>query len=506
MRPGVLLVLLAVLAGAAPAAQAARRPARTHARAVSPLGHAGRWLTDGHGRVVIVHGVNMVNKLAPFYPAALGFGNDDAAFLARVGLDAVRVGVLWQGVEPAPGVYDNAYLARIAQTVRILARHGIYSLLDFHQDLYNQRFQGEGEPAWAVQDDGLPAVPQLGFPGNYEGMPALQAAFDNFWNDSPGPGGVGLQERYAAAWRHVAARFARVPGVLGYDIFNEPFPGTTYLTCASSAGCPADDAKLSAFDRRVDQAIRAADRRTLVFDEPNVLFDFGFPTDVTGPGDRRAGFSFHDYCLTNEAQGCSSHATVFANAAAHVRATGQAEMLTEFGATNSTTDLDSMVALADQNMVPWVEWAYCGCGDPTTAGPGTVQAIVIDPAKPPTGSNVEWSTLRALVEPYPQVVAGTPLAWGFDRASRRFRLRYSTRRAGGRGRFRAGTITTIVTPRLVYRGRYGARVAGGRIVSRRGAAVLAIASCPRARTVTVTVAPRLRDRSGCVSRRPRSAA
>ncbi|HZE06397.1 MAG TPA: hypothetical protein VE127_14300, partial [Solirubrobacteraceae bacterium] len=147
-----------------------------------------------------------------------------------------------------------------------------------------------------------------------------------------------------------------------------------------------------------------------------------------------------------------------------------------------------------------------GCGDPTTSGSGNVQAIVIDPAKPPSGSNVVWPTLRALVEPYPQVVAGRPIAWGFDRAARRFRLRYSTRRAGGRGRFRTGAITRIATPRLVYGGRYGARVAGGRIVSRHGAPTLTIASCPRARTITVTVAPHLRDRSGCLSRRSRPAA
>ena len=37
-------------------------------------------------------------------------------------------------------------------------------LLDFHQDLFHERFQGEGAPDWAVQDDGLPAEPQLGFP------------------------------------------------------------------------------------------------------------------------------------------------------------------------------------------------------------------------------------------------------------------------------------------------------------------------------------------------------
>src|ERR1700736_6283157 len=145
-----------------------------------PLGHAGRWITDTGGRVVVVHGINMVYKLPPYYPAAVGFGDDDAAFLRRIGFNAVRGGVIWKALEPRPGVYDDAYLAQIAGTVATLTRHGIVALLDFHQDMYNERFQGEGAPDWAVQDDGLPAFPQYGFPGNYLLMAALQHALDHF--------------------------------------------------------------------------------------------------------------------------------------------------------------------------------------------------------------------------------------------------------------------------------------------------------------------------------------
>jgi len=160
-----------------------------------PLSHAGRWITDAKGRAVVIHGINMVYKLPPYYPSAVGFTSDDAAFLNSIGFDAVRVGVLWQAVEPKPGVYDDGYLRHIAATVAMLARHGIVSLLDFHQDQYNQLFQGEGFPGWSVQDDGLPPEPQLGFGADYIGMPALQRAFDHFWENSAGPGGVGLQDR-----------------------------------------------------------------------------------------------------------------------------------------------------------------------------------------------------------------------------------------------------------------------------------------------------------------------
>src|ERR1700726_1283727 len=92
----LLAPAFAVLALAAPAVAA---PAL-------PLGPAGRWITDASGRVVVVHGINMVYKLPPYYPAAAGFSDDDAAFLHSIGFNAVRVGVIWKALEPKPGAYS----------------------------------------------------------------------------------------------------------------------------------------------------------------------------------------------------------------------------------------------------------------------------------------------------------------------------------------------------------------------------------------------------------------
>src|SRR6266511_1390900 len=105
MSRWVCLALVAL--AAAPAAQAAP---------TAPLGHAGRWITDAEGRVVITHGVNMVYKKEPnYYPSVTGFGDDDAAFLARHGFNSVRLGVIYAGVEPKkPGQYDDAYIDHVA--------------------------------------------------------------------------------------------------------------------------------------------------------------------------------------------------------------------------------------------------------------------------------------------------------------------------------------------------------------------------------------------------------
>jgi endoglycosylceramidase len=302
-----------------------------------PLGHAGRWITDARGRVVVMHGANLVYKVAPFYPAAGPFGRSDAAFLRSLGFTAVRVGVLWEALEPRPGIYDDAYLNRIANTVDLLRRYGIVSLLDFHQDQYNEKFLGEGFPTWSVQDDGLPNPP-IAFPAGYETNPAVQRAFQNFWADKPGPRGVGLQERYAAAWAHVAKRFRGNRSVLGYEIMNEPFPGSDYLSCISP-GCPASDAELTSLEHKVDRAIRSQDARTLVFYEPYVTFNFGYPDGVGALGDPRAVFAWHDYCLAPSPNGCASNETTMQVAAARVAKTGEGTFMTEYGATSSAPSL-----------------------------------------------------------------------------------------------------------------------------------------------------------------------
>jgi endoglycosylceramidase len=463
-----------------------------------PLSHAGRWVTDASGRTVIVHGTNMVYKLAPYDPSAVGFGADDAAFLHRIGFNAVRVGVIWKAVEPRPGAFDDAYLARIAATVRTLARHGVLSLLDFHQDMYNERFQGEGAPDWAVQDGGLPN-PKLGFPGNYVGDPALERSLDQFFGNATGPSGRGLQDWFASAWAHVAARFRANRSVLGYELFNEPFPGTAWEQCINPSGCPSFDARLTALYRRVAAAIRPADRRTLIWYEPNVMFNNGVATHVGALDDPHAGFAFHDYCLSEpqagSPAGCDTFDDmVFSNALGQVAQTREALMMTEFGSTTDAAYLEDVLARADRDMVPWLEWAYCGCQSPTDTGQA---GIVVNPARPPRGANLVTGTLRALVEPYPQVIAGTPSAWSFDHSSRTFALSYSTHRAGGRGRFGRGSVTEIAAPPLVYGGRYGVRVLGGAVVSRRGASVLRIAACRRAKTISVTVRPSGRTRGSC---------
>jgi endoglycosylceramidase len=461
-----------------------------------PFGHAGRFITDAEGRVFTSHGVNLVYKVAPYEPSVTGFGEDDAAFLAREGFNSVRLGVIYKAVEPQPGVYDDAYLAKIAQTAALLEKHGIAPLLDFHQDMYNERFQGEGWPDWAVLDDGLPAQPQAGFPGNYLVQPAVNRAFDNFWANAKGPGDVGLVDRYAAAWGHVGSRFEGDHKLLGYDLMNEPWPGTGWQQCANPAGCPAFDQGVYAdFWRAAIKGVRGGDSRHLVFYEPQAIFNDGADTQLPKFDDSRLGMSWHNYCLVGDVSGsgggggqaCGTEESLpYQNALKRSQATGDTQLVTEFGATDDLDTLRRVIGAADDFMVGWQYWAYCGCSDPTTQGPGETQAIVKDPAKPPEGDNLKAAKLGVLVRPYPQLVAGTPKAWKYDETSKAFELAYSTARAGG-GAFDGRPLTEVFIPKRQYPGGYAVHAQGAGVASPAGAQVLLLQACPGAREVKVAV-------------------
>ena len=501
-----LRAVLKIMVGSAAAVLALACPAYAPAAPAPPLDHAGRWITDADGRVVILHGWNMVYKVGSYRPEDAGFGDDDAQFLADNGFNTVRLGVIYKGVEPTAGTYEDAYLDSIARTESTLAAHGIFSLLDFHQDLYNERFQGEGLPDWAVVGDAatLPAEPQVGFPGNYLEMPALNRAFDHFWLNDMAADGRTLQDAYASAWRHVAGRFADKAHVLGYNLFNEPWPGSQYPSCTSTVGCPVFDQQLlQPFSERVIAAIRQADPSTLAWYAPLLTFDFGADTSHGDTGDSHAGFAFNMYCLAElggavadlgPATGpeCDTgYGLTLDNAEQQSAETGDALLMTEFAATNKLEIVKRVIDLADERMISWQQWHYCACDDPTTSGPG-VQAVVGDASEPPTGANVDEAKLLVSSRPYPQAVSGTPEGYGFDDQTKEFHLDYSTARADASGNFPAGSRTEIFVPELHYPDGYAVDVQGAQVTSAPGASLLTLESCgtgPVAVRVTPTGGP-----------------
>ena len=444
------------------------------------LGHSGRWITDHYGRVLMFHGVNMVAKRPPYEPSAVGFGADDAHFLAANGFTLVRLGVIFKAVEPQPGQYDERYLDQIATTVDVLGQAGIRSLLDFHQDAYNEVFGGEGFPDWTV-----PPLYRGPFESRAEQGRAMYKTIDAFWTNEPRSDGFRVQEAYASAVAHVAARFATNSDVLGYDLINEPMPGFLWPQCRSTpVDCSGFDHELGAFQQRLIAAIRGVDPAHLIWYEPNTLFDWGLPTRLPRFADTRLGMSFHDYCPP--AVTCERRLQL-RNAVLRSHATGDALMLTEFWSLRS--DAAGVTDAADDDLTPWITWAYCGCGDPTGSIPPEVEGLVRDPMHAPSGDNVDSSKLQILARPYPLIIAGTPQRLRFDRTTKSFAFDYTAARADGAGRFVKNACTQIAVPRLQYPHGYTVEATGARVVSDVGAGVLSLQATGKTSQIAIRITP-----------------
>ena len=472
---GIAIAALLALPGSAGAAPGAPgRPSSLQGGfpATGPglIGHDGRWLTDADGRVVLLHGVNLVAK-GQETPAERGFDEDDAQWLQDHGFDAVRLGLSPDAFMPTPGVVDQTYLTSFAATAQMLTDHGLLVLIDLHQDGWGPVTAGNGFPEWATFTHGAENT-HTGFPLYYVTNPAIQAAFDSFWANEEAAG-VGLQDHVATMFEALAGALGSNPNVLGYDILNEPWPGSDWNPCYQGNGCPDQDASgLDQLHAKVTAAIRSKDSDHLVFGEPYVLFNFGTaPTHISLPGDDpRSGMSWHMYTTDP-----SFEPKVIANAIDWSERTGGALLNTEFDEAKTIGDINRMVGELDNALLPWMWWSYDG--------------FVHDMTSPLTDATIDLDERDALVRPHPVQVAGTPDALDYDEVARVLRFRYRTEGPSGAA-LPSGTETVIKVPDLALPDGYDLKVTGGTVTSAEGASVLTIVADGSAGSVFVKLWPK----------------
>lgn len=100
-----------------------------------------RTFVDDVGRERIFHGVNAVVKGPPWIPTYGAFdvetslGPDDFEILQDLGVNVIRLGIMWAGIEPKRGTYHEPYLIAAKKIASQAAKYGIYTLLDMHQDV-----------------------------------------------------------------------------------------------------------------------------------------------------------------------------------------------------------------------------------------------------------------------------------------------------------------------------------------------------------------------------------
>lgn len=308
---------------------------------------------------------------------------DDFVEMRALGFDVVRLGLSWSLLEPEPGRYGRLYLDRIAQVVSWADSNGIYVILDMHQDGYSRYIPStapppvpggsspslndhDGAPPWAVFSD---VWPSERFLGEREVNPAVDAAFTSFWMNRRVGGpqgaapGTGLQDHYIGALAMLARTFKNTSAVLGYDLFNEPWPGfippplfedlflvpfyrrviDALTGAANGLPCPTSSPALAACGYP-DLGIH--DRDHLMFVEPDHLrSQLDFQTDVGLPisSDPNLVYSIHAYThkFTLDALAHQDPRTAsyppggfeqsYADAEKEARSLGAALFVTEFG-------------------------------------------------------------------------------------------------------------------------------------------------------------------------------
>lgn len=186
---------------------------------------------DSDGRERIFSGMNICDKGAwngrtRRYEYVWDSGRLPA--LRARGFNLIRLGTTWDAVEPYPGRYNDKYIDALGAILDECEKYGIYAFIDMHQDLYSGFGDGPGDgaPSWATLTDEFDyRHPMFVWAEGYFWGKAVHRAFDNFWANKPYQG-KGLEDYYADMWKHVAERLGDKKALFGFDMMNEPFPGS----------------------------------------------------------------------------------------------------------------------------------------------------------------------------------------------------------------------------------------------------------------------------------------
>ena len=442
----------------------------------------GGYLKDERGRNRLFRGVNAVYKAPPWHPVTdwydsnTSLAREDMEQLAAWGFNVVRLGVLWPGVEPEPGVYDEAYLATMRAIVEDLAAHGIYTIVDFHQDAFSQMYCGEGVPDWAARllepvttscdetwlaefgrliGQCLPMAsynftrdPTTGFPATseclehdftlYSRAPEVTSSWGRLFANVGG-----VRDSLVAYWKKVAEAFAGVESVLGYDLVNEPLNGDFFADGTLLEPGAADRRLLQPLYAQLEEEIRSADAAAILFFEP-APFPDTYPSDIPILGGvHEAGFteapnnsalSYHIYSCGFAATDCDragdtpavacETCDVFAAAAGRTRAAdaaalGGAAFLTEFGACSGSeaclAEISRVADVADAHFQSWAYWQFKYFSDITTVS-GPAESFY------DADGSLQAPKVAALRRTYAAAVAGAPASMRY--AAGAFRLAF----------------------------------------------------------------------------------
>ena len=366
------------------------------------------FIRDPEGRAVILRGANVSgrHKTPPHFD--FHGPSDWARMRGEWGMNAVRFLVSWAALEPERGVYDDAYVAEVARRVREASDAGLLVVVDMHQDLYGLGFPGgNGAPAWTC-DAAHYAAYQPVSPWFFNYLnPEVIACVDGFWRSRDD-----LQVHLADGWGRLAAALADIDGFLGFDPLNEPFWGSVGYDIF-------EEKRLHPFYRSVIAQVRAHKPSALAFVEPASSRNLGLASHL--PPFEEPGIVYAPHAYDPDAESGRGFDPARREAiAANVKglrdeadALGAALVLGEYGGQAAhpgiSEYMDAVYAAAASQHAGALYWEW-------TQGSGYALVAADGGVKP--------GLHEAVVRPYPERTAGTPVELSFEPVGRVFRYRW----------------------------------------------------------------------------------
>jgi hypothetical protein len=275
---------------------------------------SGSWFRDEEKRYVLFRGVNFGSrsKMPPYLPIAPLDVHDISKLdlkkeiesvksgldlLKNLGFNIIRLLISWKAIEPHPNSNleellpeGKKYLEYMKVIIDELYARNLYVILDFHQDIANEVYGGDGFPDWAIAIDEehekpkAPTKPDKKWQFKYMINKSLKETLKSFWendltNLDEGLKNYPVRTHLEKTIGQTVKFFKSLNGGLGHpaiiavEPFNEPHPTTI----------PKKDFEvkfLMDYYRNVNSEIEKFDKSLFIFIEPRV--DWIMPTDTGG--------------------------------------------------------------------------------------------------------------------------------------------------------------------------------------------------------------------------------
>ena len=435
------------------------------------------------GRYAIFHGVNVVVKLPPFIPDTekfspeFSFNDDDIKILKHLGMNLVRLGIIWESIEYSEGQYNYTHLEKISQIVSKLEKNNITVIVDVHQDMFSRLFCGEGAPKfyvdklsysqdcntnliskffgllnaciplskhkWSYDKDGLPEIKdcKAGSFIDYHKSPELMSVYDSFFKNQSG-----VLDAFVEFWKFLGNKFKNRKNVLGYDIWNEPWASNLWTDLKSLLPGYIDNHILIDFYSKINDGISQVDPNyTMIFQPipfPDILPLFGghaLPGFKKAPVNttlRKQMLNVHSYCCAADQNICKDgepkakdypkcsdfHDRKLKKNKQQAIDIGVPLIATEFGACSSSKacylEMLGFEKAAEKYLISWTYWMYKSYNDHTTTAHEGQEGIFN------SDGTVQNLKEKALSRTYILYYQGIPKSFKFDDNNKNFEAEF----------------------------------------------------------------------------------